>query len=527
MRGSVVATPARPSLARNRTVPNLVTKHRDRDVDSAPASGATSPGLMETMSPGQAGAPPRQPHRRGYAGIRRDTAHFSNSGRMVLQVDGLGGKPPPRPASSSSAALLDVQGESRPGSRSRELPPLARETSSGELHRAQSAAWSPPDEKSQQAEVKEAMHAAMSSKDTAALRSAVAKAKRLSMKGELLAESEQTMKLLDVEEHIRCAMLVRETGALRLAIDAANRELERTPLVAEAQKLLHQLESERMLTTAMRTRDAGKLEDAINRATEAEADPELLHQAEFFLSQYRASSGSLSGSLLYDELEAAEAGPEAPAAAERDEVLLRMRRAAILNETGALKMAIKSAERAGGREEAVEQAKSILAGLETQKLLAAALRSKDRAKLQDAAGKAKGTPLEQSPECEQAAQLLAQFDARDSLSRAIKEKDAEKLPEAISDARSTGVEKPKIDKAVQVLAQLQAHQVLASALEDRDIDAVRSAVENARACGLEKRHLAEAEQLLRPEPTSLSRRLSSRRLSVASLATLATVATLS
>merc|ERR1719221_78308 len=172
---------------------------------------------------------------------------------------------------------------------------------------------------------------------------------------------------------------------------------------------------------------------------------EVVQQAEWQLMQFKAASGPRGVTPETDEFGLPVAAPRRPP--EKDEVIERMRRAAILNETGALRMAIKSAQRAGGREEAIEEATRILTGLENQKLMSAALRTKDRGKLETIVSKVSGTPHEHSEQFEQAKKILSQFEARDALSNAIKNKDEEELLAAIEKARNTGVEKPKIEKA--------------------------------------------------------------------------------
>eukprot|EP00927_Polykrikos_kofoidii_P062037 TRINITY_DN56867_c0_g1_i1.p1 TRINITY_DN56867_c0_g1~~TRINITY_DN56867_c0_g1_i1.p1 ORF type:complete len:437 (+),score=64.65 TRINITY_DN56867_c0_g1_i1:55-1365(+) len=307
-------------------------------------------------------------------------------------------------------------------------------------------------------------------------------------RGSCPSVGERASPRVDAIENLRSAMNMRETGGLRLAIEIARCDGVEGQLMTEAQHLLVQLESQRMLASAIRSKDVGRLEDAMEKAANADVNKQLLQQASSHLAQLKMA-------------ESASSHTSNPA---QGEALEQLRRAVDMRETGALRLAIHCAEDQGDQTQALAEtlktAKHVLSVLECEWLLATAIRSNDRSKLQEAISKMEGLNLEQPPVVvEHAKMLLSQILAREALSTAMVNKDLQELSSALERARLNGVEKSKLDKAEQILAQVSARAELSAAMAEPaiDVDVLSRAVSKAKLLRVERREVERAELLLR------------------------------
>eukprot|EP00927_Polykrikos_kofoidii_P046137 TRINITY_DN40333_c0_g1_i1.p1 TRINITY_DN40333_c0_g1~~TRINITY_DN40333_c0_g1_i1.p1 ORF type:complete len:434 (-),score=56.32 TRINITY_DN40333_c0_g1_i1:185-1393(-) len=254
---------------------------------------------------------------------------------------------------------------------------------------------------------------------------------------------------MDAEGNLRSAMGMRETGGLRLAIEFAKNDGVDGQLVAEAQHQLAQLEAQMMLALAIRSKDCAKLMDAMEKAAKAGVSKQLRQQAALQFAQIKAfvNGGTCTPSPGHGE------------------VLEQLHRAIAMRETGALRLAIRLAEDYVDEDETVRKAtkdaQHVLSVAECEWLLAIAVRSNDKSKLQEAIGKVELLNLERPPATvEQAKMLLLQISAREDLSSAMLSKDVRELSSALEKAKLHGVEKSKLDRAGLLLAQAAAREDL-------------------------------------------------------------------
>jgi len=105
-------------------------------------------------------------------------------------------------------------------------------------------------------------------------------------------------------------------------------------------------------------------------------------------------------------------------------------------------------------DEVMHAAQRLLKDLEVDLRLSAALRSKDRSKLQDALNSAHSNGV-QTARVQEVRKMLDKIIARDSLSSAITGKCPEILRATISHAKAQGVDDAKIEKGMQALKRLE------------------------------------------------------------------------
>lgn len=309
----------------------------------------------------------------------------------------------------------------------------------------------------QRLEIGGALKRAVKNENIIELKQLMARAKTSGVDAATTDQGQKLMDMMEKERELRVAMNLGQIEAVRWALENSTAGV-RDSTLREARLLERTLEIKGAVASALRSKNVSKIEVAIQQGELGGVETAYLAEAREKLAQLKAREKPREAASKDNKLEGSDMLSQA----------MRMRRPDLL------KISIKQALDDGLPYAEVEAAEHLLAEIEADKACAAALRTKDKKKLQDAVNKADAFRV-QGGAAEQARSLLARMEVEAVLATAMKEREPAALKEAIDKARRASVDKMHIDTAERLLAQALESPTGSGAKMERRQSLARSA----------------------------------------------------